>query len=50
MVTADTFPDRVAKITTREKSRIILASEEWERVSRETPIKALGALHFAAMC
>ncbi len=42
-MTADTFPDRVARITAREKSRIILASKEWERESRETPNQGLGS-------
>ena len=38
---ADTFPDRVTRITARERSSIILASEDRQRVSRETPNQGL---------
>jgi hypothetical protein len=40
---ADTFPDRVTRITAREKSRSILASEDRQRVSKETPNQSLGS-------
>ena len=42
---ADTLPDRVARITAREKSRSIFASKDEQRGQEKPKIKALGALH-----
>ena len=43
MATADTFSDSVARITAREKSRIILASEDEQSVSKETQNQGVGS-------